>query len=145
MSEQTSLRNRQRLMTHPPTTSQSLYVMRKIREESVQRWQDRYDSSSTGSITKTFRPNIADAYRLARKVKWSPTHVQILTGHGGISEYLHRFKLKEDPGCESDPQERETMWHILLACPRFSAARHNHESQLDLPLELPNLHVLLAE
>ena len=44
------------------------FVKRKIREESLQKWQDRYDSSQTGSITKAFLPDIRFAYKLVREI-----------------------------------------------------------------------------
>uniref|UniRef100_A0A2A4JHJ8 (+)RNA virus helicase C-terminal domain-containing protein n=1 Tax=Heliothis virescens TaxID=7102 RepID=A0A2A4JHJ8_HELVI len=74
----------------------------------------------------------------------TPTRTQILTGHGGIAEYLHRFKLKDSPGCVCDPNISESIWHVLLECPRFEMQRTNLEIQLDDKLELANLHKILA-
>ncbi|XP_046976642.1 uncharacterized protein LOC124542800 [Vanessa cardui] len=79
------------------------YVRNKIREESIARWQDRYNSASQGAVTRTFLPNIRQAYSLVRGTKLNQTHIQILTEHGGFGEYLHRFGLKDSPGCECDP------------------------------------------
>nr|XP_026496433.1 uncharacterized protein LOC113400950 [Vanessa tameamea] len=42
------------------------YVRRQIREETVKRWQLRYDSSPTGSVTKLFLPDIKKAKKLVR-------------------------------------------------------------------------------
>ncbi|KAJ0178430.1 hypothetical protein K1T71_006253 [Dendrolimus kikuchii] len=120
------------------------YVKKKIREESVRLWQDRYDSSSTGSVTKTFFPNVATAYRVVRKEKLTHLQVQILTGHGAMAEYLHRFKLKSSPECECDPNVNESVWHIVLECPRFSAKRMDCESQIGEPLTKDSLHTILA-
>ncbi|GBP05735.1 hypothetical protein EVAR_91927_1 [Eumeta japonica] len=33
---------------------------------------------------------------------------QTLTGHGGFSQYLHRFKLKDSPYCACDPAKIRT-------------------------------------
>ncbi|XP_037303082.1 uncharacterized protein LOC119193537 [Manduca sexta] len=35
-----------------------------------------------------------------------PILTQVFTGHGGFSEYLHRFKCKESPACIYNPTER---------------------------------------
>ncbi|KAL0861194.1 hypothetical protein ABMA27_009674 [Loxostege sticticalis] len=35
------------------------------------------------------------AYGLVRKIKMDPVLTQVFTGHGGLSEYLNRFKCKE--------------------------------------------------
>lgn len=119
------------------------YVKRKIREESVRKWQARYETSSTGSVTKTFLPYVDRAYRIMRKTKPTPTQVQVLTGHGGIAEYLHRFKLKDSPGCECDPNISESVWHIILECPRFLATRQDLEASIDTKLEKQHLHYIL--
>ncbi|XP_060809452.1 uncharacterized protein LOC132901769 [Amyelois transitella] len=103
------------------------YVRRKIREESIARWQDRFDTASQGAVTRTFFPDVSKAYSFVRGTNLNHLHVQILTGHGGFGEYLHRFKLKDSPGCECDPNVSESVWHIILDCPRFQTARYNLE------------------
>lgn len=121
------------------------YVKRKIREETVRRWQDRYDSSSTGGVTKLFLPDVNKAYRIVRTTKLTPTQVQVLTGHGGIAEYLHRFRLLESPGCECDPTISETIWHVVLECPRFLAAKYELETQIDSNVTRENLSTIIAD
>lgn len=111
------------------------YAKKKIREETVCKWQDRYTSSSTGSVTKIFFPDAAKAYRTVRKTKLTPKQVQAFTGHGGMAEYLHRFKLMASPGCECDPDTSESTFHIILTCPRFAAARMELEFQINTTLE----------
>lgn len=108
------------------------YVKRKIREESVRKWQDRYDTSTTGSVTKTFFPDVNEAFRIVRTMKLTQIQVQALTGHGGMAEYLHRFKLKDSPGCECDPDVVESVWYIIIDCPRFVTARHELQSRMNI-------------
>lgn len=119
------------------------YVRRTIREETVRRWQDRYDSSTTGSITKTFLPSVDKAYRIVRGTRLTPIQIQILTGHGGFGEYLHRFHLRSGPGCECDPDTSETVWHILLECPRFQLAKHNLECEIQTELTKTTITTIL--
>lgn len=121
------------------------YVKKKIREETIRKWQDRYTTSTTGQVTKAFLPDVKEAYRLVRSTKLTPAQVQALTGHGGIAEYLHRFKLKESAGCECDPTISESVWHIILDCPRFLAARTNLEHQIDANLVHSELSSILAD
>lgn len=128
----------------PDYTSVPLsYVKKKIREESVQKWQDRYDSTLTGSVTKVFFPDVATSYGIIRKSKPSPTHVQMMTGHGGFGEYLHRFGLRTSPGCECDPNVVESVWHLLFECPRFSSARFELECSLGAELTKQNIPKIL--
>ncbi|GBP72820.1 hypothetical protein EVAR_40321_1 [Eumeta japonica] len=93
------------------------WVKSKIREETILKWQTRYDSSQTGAITKTFFPDAKKAYATIRKLKPTPVQTQIFTGHTGIAEYLHRFKLLQSPSCECDADKIESVWHIILECP----------------------------
>ncbi|GBP96896.1 Putative 115 kDa protein in type-1 retrotransposable element R1DM [Eumeta japonica] len=76
--------------------------------------------SWTGAITKTFFPDAKKAYATIRKLKPTPVQTQIFTGHTGIAEYLHRFKLLQSPSCECDADKIESVWHIILECPRES-------------------------
>ena len=119
------------------------YVRRRIREESVQKWQDRYDTSTTGTVTKTFLPNVDKAFRIVRGTRLTPLQIQILTGHGGFGEYLHRFQLRSCPGCECDPNISESVWHILLQCPRFQLARYNLECDIQTELTQYNIAEIL--
>ncbi|CAH2105843.1 unnamed protein product [Euphydryas editha] len=118
------------------------YVRRQIREETVRLWQDRYNSSETGSVTKIFLPDVKTACRLVRKS--APTHVdtKILTGHGGFAAYLHRFHLTDSPSCICDPNCEETVLHIILDCPRFSRERLDLELKLQMKLDQSLLHTI---
>jgi ribonuclease HI len=119
------------------------FVRRKIREESIAKWQDRFDTASQGAVTRTFLPNVSKAYSVVRGTKLNHLHAQILTGHGGFGEYLHRFRLKASPGCECDPNVSESVWHLLLDCPRFQTARYNLECICDQKLRREVLWELL--
>ncbi|CAH2091712.1 unnamed protein product [Euphydryas editha] len=119
------------------------YVRRQIREETVRLWQDRYNSSQTGSVTKIFLPDAKTACKLVRKVTLTPVDTQILTGHGGFAAYLHRFHLKDSPSCVCDPNCEETVLHIVLECPRFGKGRLDLEIKLQRKLDQPSLHTIM--
>ncbi|GBP68163.1 Retrovirus-related Pol polyprotein from type-1 retrotransposable element R1 3 [Eumeta japonica] len=99
------------------------YVKKRIRDESVLKWQDRYQSSSTTEVTRRFLPNVKEAFRAVRSSILTPTEVQVLTELGRIASYPHRFRFKNNPGCECNAEVEETVWHILLEYPRFLAVR----------------------
>ncbi|GBP04179.1 hypothetical protein EVAR_19129_1 [Eumeta japonica] len=79
------------------------YAKRVIRAASLEEWQERYAEGGTGEITKCFFPRVEQAYRVLRKTEMTSHLAQTLTGHGGFSQYLHRFKLKDSPYCACDP------------------------------------------
>ncbi|CAB3252805.1 unnamed protein product [Arctia plantaginis] len=121
------------------------YVKRKIREESVRKWQDRYDASLTGSVTRVFLPDVEKAYGISRRTKPTPLQVQALTGHRGIGTYLHRFQLREDPGCECDSEVDETVWHLLMDCPRFQSDRMDLEHRINKRVSKQNLAAIMED
>ncbi|GBP26266.1 hypothetical protein EVAR_16120_1 [Eumeta japonica] len=57
---------------------------------------------------------------------------QILTGHGGFAQYLHRFKLKDSPYCACDPAKIQDMLHVLEECPVFLRERVALETEIDV-------------
>ncbi|CAB3241152.1 unnamed protein product [Arctia plantaginis] len=71
--------------------------------------------------------------------------VQALTGHGGIGEYLHRFHLRDNPGCECDPEVSESVWHILTECPRFQADRLDLEHRIDKKIIKRNFAAIMGD
>ncbi|KOB69002.1 Non-LTR retrotransposon CATS [Operophtera brumata] len=98
------------------------YVKERIREETIQRWQAQYDASATGSVTKVFLPYVRTVKKIVNDGGITPTHIQILTRHGGFASYLHRFKLKDSPSFVCDPNCEETVWHLLRDCPNRNPA-----------------------
>ncbi|XP_050563633.1 uncharacterized protein LOC126913011 [Spodoptera frugiperda] len=121
------------------------YVRGKIRERTILKWQARYETSSTGSVTKVFFPDVREAKRILGDTVLTPTHVQVLTGHGGFSAYLHRFHLKDSPSCVCDSACEESVWHLLFECPRFSPERMELEIKIGIQLDQSTLHTIMGK
>ncbi|GBP96379.1 hypothetical protein EVAR_65709_1 [Eumeta japonica] len=64
-------------------------------------------------------------------------------GHTGIAEYLHRFKLLQSPSCECDADKIESVWHIILECPRYEVARYDLEHKIETKLENQKMHEIM--
>jgi hypothetical protein len=64
---------------------------------SVEKWQKEWDQSTEGHITKLYFPSIAD--RLNIKLNLTYKFTLMVTGHGNIKSYLHRFKISETSSC----------------------------------------------
>ncbi|XP_047028029.1 uncharacterized protein LOC124636138 [Helicoverpa zea] len=111
------------------------FVKRHARMVTLDEWNHRYNTGQTASITKMFFPDAVAAYRTIRKVGMNAIRTQIMTGHGGFSEYLNRFKCKENPSCICDPNTLETVPHILLDCPIFAQERYTIECELDTRIQ----------
>ncbi|KAJ2952392.1 hypothetical protein O0L34_g4679 [Tuta absoluta] len=119
------------------------FVRRSIRLDTLERWNNRYQTEKTASITKLFFPSATDAYRIVRKMKLGSLTTQIMTGHGGFSEYLNRFKCKESPSCACDPHVLETVPHILFDCPVYALERLDVEFKLNVEMKSENAKDLM--
>lgn len=119
------------------------HVKRSIRMETLEVWNQRYITGTTASTTKIFFPDVIAAYRLVCKIKPRGVLTQVLTGHGGFSEYLNRFRCKEDPSCLCEPGVPESVQHILLDCPIFGLDRLQVEKEINTSLKLENIKEIM--
>jgi hypothetical protein len=95
-------------------------VRRELREYSITRWQNEWDATSKGATTKSFFPLITD--RLKQKINVTSNFTTMLTGHGNIKSYLHKFKIIDDPMCVCKNGE-QTIDHILYDCELMAEER----------------------
>ncbi|XP_063893349.1 uncharacterized protein LOC135117659 [Helicoverpa armigera] len=93
------------------------FVRSELRGDSLDEWNRRYKTGETASVTRVFFPDAREAYRLVRKIQPQGILTNIFTGHGGFSQYLHRFKCRESPSCVCDPAVEESIQHILFPVP----------------------------
>ncbi|XP_052744231.1 uncharacterized protein LOC128199301 [Bicyclus anynana] len=110
------------------------FVKRLLREESLDEWDRRYKSEETAGTTKAFLPDVRFAHKVVKNIDLNAVLTQVLTGHGGFAEYLHRFKRKQDPGCVCDGGSSESILHLLMDCPQHDAAREDLQQELRLRL-----------
>ncbi|CAH2109322.1 unnamed protein product [Euphydryas editha] len=95
-------------------------------------------------VTKLFFPDAEEAYGVIGKIKVDRFVTQVLTGHGGFSEYLYRFKCKDSPSCVCDPGCPESVLHTLLECPIYDYERHKLEKQIEIKMTKENLHIIIG-
>jgi len=70
-------------------------VISELGEISVDKRQKEWDQTTKGEITKEYFPVVTD--RLNMKINFTHNFTTIVTGHGKIRSYLHRFKIIETP------------------------------------------------
>ncbi|XP_049868206.1 uncharacterized protein LOC126371572 [Pectinophora gossypiella] len=121
------------------------FVKRFIRMDTLDEWNRRYSTGHTASTTKLFFPSAVEAYRTIRKLSITKELTQALTGHGGFSEYLTRFKCKENPACACDPNTEETVPHLLVECPIYGKDRFDLEQKTGYKIEISNLNELVTD
>jgi len=86
-------------------------VRRELSDYSVTKWQGEWDNTIKDAITKTFSPKIVD--RLKLKINVTPNFTTMVTGHGNIKSYLHKYKIMDSPKCSCKRGE-QTIDHILF-------------------------------
>ena len=75
-----------------------------------------------GAITKEYFPVVAE--RLKMKINITQNFTTMVTRHGNIRSYLHRFKIIETPICPCDSTE-QTIAHLLFECELINKERDN--------------------
>jgi hypothetical protein len=88
-------------------------VRRELKDHSVTKWQSEWDHTTKGAITKSFFPKIAE--RLKLKVNVTANLTTVVTGHGNINSYLHKYKILESTMCSCKSGE-QTVDHIIFEC-----------------------------
>jgi hypothetical protein len=103
-------------------------VMSELTEMSIQTWQRQWDQTTKGAITKEYFPVVNE--RLKMNIKCTPNLTTIITGHGNIRSYLHRFKLINSPTCACGNSE-QTIDHILYSCEIINRERDSLISRVE--------------
>jgi hypothetical protein len=70
-------------------------VISDSKEQSLKQWQSESERSTKGAVTKSFFPKIVDSLKL--KINATPNFTTIVTGHGNIKTYLHKYKIINNP------------------------------------------------
>jgi hypothetical protein len=66
-------------------------IAQQLRGQCIAEWQNQWDHTTKGQVTKQFFPIIKE--RLTNKIKLTPNFTAIVTAHGKTEAYLHRFKI----------------------------------------------------
>jgi len=82
-------------------------------ENSNVTWQKEWETIKKGSTKKEFFPTVAES--LESKRNFTQNLTTIVTGHGNIKSYLHRFRIIE---AQDSPygNGNQTVEHILFEC-----------------------------
>ena len=89
---------------------------------SVEKWQREWDQTTKGKITREYFRVVAD--RLKMKINIAQNFTTVVTWHGNIRSYPHRFKTTETPICPCDTTD-QTIDHLLFECELLNKERDN--------------------
>jgi len=71
-------------------------VIKVIQEKGEPQWHQEWNFATKGK-TKSFFPDIDE--RKSKRLQMGVNLSTIVTGHGTLRSYYHRFKIKDDPEC----------------------------------------------
>lgn len=69
----------------------------------------------------------------------------MLTGHGGFSDYLYRFKVKDNPSCIYASNVPETLAHILFTCPITELKRLELALEIEIDVTAENASTMIQD
>ncbi|CAB0045244.1 unnamed protein product [Trichogramma brassicae] len=99
------------------------------RQETLRRWQSRWDRSPKGRWTHRLIPNIRSwIERRHGEVDYHLT--QLLTGHGYFKHHSQRYDHNASAVCPACPLTVEDAEHVFFNCPRFEEGREKLHRQL---------------
>jgi hypothetical protein len=85
-----------------------------LKRRGVRKWQGSWTQTTKGSVTKDYFPDIE--VRLRRKLTPTGNLTAIITGHGNIRAYLHRFHIRDEQTCPCG-QGDQTTDRIIMTAP----------------------------
>ena len=88
-------------------------VKSEIEVASVKKLQREWDQSTKGQITKQYFQDIVA--RLNMELNLTHNFTLMVTGHGNIHSYLHRFRIRGTPTCPCGIQDQR-IDHLLFEC-----------------------------
>jgi ribonuclease HI len=95
-------------------------VLSELRVISVEKWQREWDRTTNGKNTTEFFPEVTE--RLQMKINITHNFTAMVTGHGNIRSYLHRFKIIETPVCPCGTTD-QTIDHLIFECKLLNRER----------------------
>ena len=104
------------------------YVKRKIRQETLNKWNLRYIKAPQGKHLKKFLPTIFHSHQFFKECGAKFETTQVLGGHAFNLTYLKRFHIKSQDVCPCGSDIQQTIDHLLFDCPRFINERREVEN-----------------
>ena len=88
-------------------------IQKDLEGISLEHWQRDWETTNKGGITREYFPEIRE--RLHTKINLTQNFTTMVTEHGNIKSYLHRFEIIDTPNCPRG-NGNQTTEHILLEC-----------------------------
>jgi hypothetical protein len=87
-------------------------VSSELKEQCLKHWPNEWERTTKGA-TKSFFPITVD--RLKLRINPTPNFTTLVTGHGNIKSYLHKYNIIDSKKCSCNKGE-QTVDHIIYSC-----------------------------
>jgi hypothetical protein len=96
-------------------------IITEGKENGITKWQEQWTSSTRGTVSKLFFPNIEE--RMKTRIPISAEFTAVVTGHGLTTSHLHRFKFIPNSTCPCRIKEEQTINHTIMNCTKLENER----------------------
>jgi hypothetical protein len=98
-------------------------VKRELESRSAEKWQSDWNLTTKETTTKDFLPKVTKTLKM--KISINQNFTTMMTGHGDIKAYLHRFNLIDSATCPCRDNKDQTIDHIIYECVLLKTQRDN--------------------
>jgi len=96
-------------------------VLHELEQASITQGVSEWQSNLKGEITKSLFPAVKERMKL--NISLTSNVTTLLTGHGKLRSYFHRFKILYNPTCHCGADQQNAD-HIIYECNKFAAERN---------------------
>jgi len=112
------------------------FIKKHIQRQTNEKWENAWSETRNGAQTKKFFPKIEDRLKI-KNMELNGNRTALLSNHGRLRAYLHRFKIINSGRCPCDTED-QTADHLIHRCPTIENLRsklmRTCAGTLDLPL-----------
>ncbi len=99
-------------------------IKKTLKEVTIKRWQERWDTLTSCKISKLFKPEVGLNKHITTMGFEDLSELsQIITGHGLFKRHLRHWNEIGDVQCSLCQEDQESSWHLWEFCPRLQESR----------------------
>jgi protein tyrosine phosphatase len=100
-------------------------IVTREKENGLQMWQQQWTKAGKRAATRAFFPSVRN--RLRQKIPIFPEFTTMVSGHGKLRSYLHRFGQTDNPTCpcKEEEEEQQTTDHLIFQCNKLRNQRND--------------------
>jgi hypothetical protein len=106
-------------------------MKKKIREQMIDEWEQRYQTSMNGTQTKKYFPTVKDRIELKNRFIFDFKTTQMITRHGNINYDLKRFKIKDNECCDRCIDSIDDSDHRIFYCHKYMNERAEFREKIE--------------